>query len=348
MTRNNPYVYKLDIENAQVELAHGAGGKAMAQLIEEIFIRAFDNPALNAQNDQANIGNFKGKLVMATDSHVITPLFFPGGNIGSLAVHGTVNDVAMSGAIPKYLSCGFIIEEGFKLKELQTIALSMAEAAREAGVTIVTGDTKVVEKGLCDGVYINTTGIGELPQGLELGTDNIQPGDKILLSGSIGDHGVAIMSYRENLSFNTQIVSDSQSLNSLTQAMVEAVPNILCMRDPTRGGVAASLNEIAQQHGYGITLFEDQLVVKEEVTAACEFLGLDVLNVANEGKLLAFCAAKDAEQLLSVMQAHPQGKEAAIIGEVNHSDNGFVQLKTSFGGSRMVDWINSEQLPRIC
>jgi hydrogenase expression/formation protein HypE len=347
-TASSRFNHKLDIKNGKVEMAHGAGGKAMAQLIDDIFLRAFSNPALDAQADQAMLGHINGKIVMATDSHVIKPLFFPGGNIGSLSVHGTVNDVAMSGAKPLYLSCGFILEEGFALADLKVIVDSMAQAAIEAGVQIVTGDTKVVDKGLCDGVYINTTGIGELPRGVELSTDNIEVGDKILVSGTIGDHGVAIMSYRENLTFETTTISDSQSLNRLTDTMMTAVPEIKCMRDPTRGGIAATLNEIAQQARVGISLTEAHLPVCEQVSAACEILGLDPLNVANEGKLLVFCPASKAEQLLVVMQNTDEGKDAAIIGEVTQCNNHFVQLKTAFGGTRMVDWINGEQLPRIC
>lgn len=346
--KNNTFSHSLDLVNGRVEMVHGAGGKAMSQLIEQLFVARFDNPILDQQNDQAILSPGGGQLVMATDSHVISPLFFPGGDIGALSVHGTVNDVVMSGAKALYLSCGFILEEGYPLADLVRIVDSMAEAAREAGVKIVTGDTKVVEKGHGDGVFINTTGVGVLSDGIQRGGDKIQPGDKIIVSGTIGDHGVAIMSLRENLTFDTTIESDSQSLDQLVATMINHCPEIRCMRDPTRGGVAATLNEIARQAEAGIQLYEEQIPVKHQVRAACEFLGLDPLYVANEGKLLAFCPPEQAEELLAVMQAHPQGKDAAIIGEVFEDNNHFVQLETSFGGMRMVDWINGEQLPRIC
>lgn len=329
-------------------MIHGAGGKAMSQLIDQLFVARFDNPILNEQNDQASLTIPANKIVMATDSHVITPIFFPGGDIGSLSVHGTVNDVVMSGAKALYLSCGFILEEGYPLADLVKIIDSMAKAAQEAGVKIVTGDTKVVEKGKGDGVFINTTGIGVLTDGIERGATKIQAGDKILVSGTLGDHGVAIMSLRENLTFETTIASDSQSLHDLVKTMIEHTPEIRCMRDPTRGGLAATLNEIARQADVGIQLYEDDIPIKQQVKSACEFLGLDPLYVANEGKLIAFCPAEKAYALLATMQAHPQGQDAAIVGEVFEDDNNFVQLKTSFGGMRMVDWINGEQLPRIC
>ena len=333
---------------SRVEMAHGSGGKAMAQLIDELFLQAFSNPWLEQLNDQACFNLPPGRVVMATDSHVISPLFFPGGDIGALSVHGTVNDVAMSGAQPKYLSAGFILEEGFPLADLQRIVQSMAAAAEEAGVAIVTGDTKVVERGKGDGCFINTTGIGVLPDQLNLSGNRVQPGDKVLLSGTLGDHGVAIMSLREGLTFETTIESDSQSLHDLVAAMVAAVPQINCMRDPTRGGLAATLNEIAQSSGVGISIYEARIPVKAQVSAACEFLGLDPLYVANEGKLVAFCPADKAEQLLAVMQQHPKGKQAAIIGEVTADPLKFVQMETVFGGRRMVDWISAELLPRIC
>ncbi|WP_296059708.1 hydrogenase expression/formation protein HypE [uncultured Amphritea sp.] len=348
MTKRTEYSHALDLQSGRVEMAHGSGGKAMAQLIDELFLQAFSNPWLEQLNDQACFNLPPGRVVMATDSHVISPLFFPGGDIGALSVHGTVNDVAMSGAQPKYLSAGFILEEGFPLADLQRIVQSMAAAAEEAGVAIVTGDTKVVERGKGDGCFINTTGIGVLPDQLNLSGNRVQPGDKVLLSGTLGDHGVAIMSLREGLTFETTIESDSQSLHDLVAAMVAAVPQINCMRDPTRGGLAATLNEIAQSSGVGISIYEARIPVKAQVSAACEFLGLDPLYVANEGKLVAFCPADKAEQLLAVMQQHPKGKQAAIIGEVTADPLKFVQMETVFGGRRMVDWISAEQLPRIC
>ncbi|WP_286237648.1 hydrogenase expression/formation protein HypE [Neptuniibacter halophilus] len=348
MTRQPNYSSNLDLNRGRVEMIHGGGGKAMAQLIDGLFCRAFDNPWLAQKNDQACFTLPPGRVVMATDSHVISPLFFPGGDIGSLSVHGTVNDVAMSGAVPHFLSAGFILEEGFPLAELQRIVTSMAQAAAEAGVAIVTGDTKVVERGKGDGCFINTTGVGVVAEGIQMGSDRVRAGDKILLSGSLGDHGVAIMSQRQNLDFATRIESDSQSLNDLVAVMTAAVPKLHCLRDPTRGGLAATLNEIAQQAAVGMQIYEQQIPVKAEVAAACEFLGLDPLYVANEGKLVAFCPAEQAEPLLAVMRAHPKGADAAIIGEVVEDSLGFVQMQTAFGGNRMVDWINGEQLPRIC
>ncbi|MDK9720477.1 MAG: hydrogenase expression/formation protein HypE [Rhodospirillales bacterium] len=339
---------KLDLENGVVEMAHGGGGRAMAKLVEDIFVRSFDNPLLNQRNDQACFDMSAGRLAMTTDSYVIQPLFFPGGNIGSLAVHGTVNDLAMAGAAPLYLSAGFILEEGLPLADLQKIVRSMALAAQEAGVQIVTGDTKVVEKGKGDGVFINTAGIGRIPDGVAPSGDRARPGDAVLISGSLGDHGVAVMSRRENLAFEVDILSDSQALNGLVAQMVAAVPGIHVLRDPTRGGLAATLNEIALQSCVGMELDERAIPVKGPVRAACEFLGLDPLNVANEGKLIAICANEEAERLLAIMRAHPKGSDAAIIGRVTEDADRFVTLKTAFGGTRMVDWLAGEQLPRIC
>ena len=342
------YTSRLDLKHGTVDMTHGSGGRAMAQLIDEIFIGSLDNELLRQGNDQAAFDVPRGRMVMSVDGHVISPLFFPGGDIGSLSVHGTVNDVAMSGAKPLYLSAGFILEEGFPLADLKRIVESMAAAANAAGVPVVTGDTKVVEKGKADGVFITTTGIGVVPEGINISGDLARPGDRILVSGSMGDHGVAIMSKRENLTFETTIESDSQSLHDLVAAMVEAVPAIHCLRDPTRGGLATTLNELAQQSGVGMQLREEAIPVKPEVHAACELLGLDPLYVANEGKLIAICAAQDAARLLAVMRAHPKGAEAAIIGEVIEDEHNFIQMETSFGGSRVVDWLAGEQLPRIC
>ncbi|MCW2315233.1 hydrogenase expression/formation protein HypE [Rhodoblastus acidophilus] len=340
---------KLDIRNGHVDLSHGAGGRAMAQLIGEIFAENFANDLLAQGNDQAVFSVPPGRLAMTTDGYVVSPLFFPGGDIGSLAVHGTVNDLAMAGARPLHLSASFILEEGFPLADLQTIAQSMGAAAREAGVKIVTGDTKVVERGKADGVFISTAGIGVVPDGLDLSGDKARPGDMILVSGTIGDHGVAIMSSRENLQFETQILSDSAALNGLVADMVAACgPHLKLLRDPTRGGIAATLNEIAHQSKIGLRIEEDALPVKAEVAAACEFLGLDPLNVANEGKLLAFVAPEAAQDLLRVMRAHPLGKESAIIGACVEDPHHFVQMRTAFGGGRIVDWLSGEQLPRIC
>ena len=343
-----PYVRPIDFKRGVVDMSHGSGGRAMAQLIDELFLEAFDNPWLREMNDQARMAMPAGRLVVATDSHVVSPLFFPGGDIGCLAVHGTLNDVAMSGARPLCLTSGFILEEGFPLADLKRIVGSMAAAAREAGVPIVTGDTKVVEQGKGDGVFINTTGIGVVPEGLEISGDRARPGDAILVSGTLGDHGVAIMSLRENLSFETAIRSDTAALHGLVAAMVAAVPAIHCLRDPTRGGLATTLNEIARQSGVGMRLEEPAIPVRPEVMAACELLGLDPLYVANEGKLVAICAPADAERLLATMRAHPLGRDAARIGTIVEDANHFVQMRTGFGGSRMVDWLAGEQLPRIC
>jgi hydrogenase expression/formation protein HypE len=279
---------------------------------------------------------------------VVSPLFFPGGDIGSLSVHGTINDVAMAGAQPLYLAAGFIIEEGFSLRDLERIVDSMARAANKADVPIVTGDTKVVEKGKGDGLFITTTGVGVVPDGVVISGDRARPGDRILLSGTIGDHGMAIMSKRESLSFASDLVSDTAALHGLVAAMIDAVPDIHCLRDPTRGGLATTLNEIAAQSGAGMMLDEAAIPVLPQVDAACEFLGLDALYVANEGKLVAICAPDDAEGLLAVMRAHPLGARAAQIGSVIDDPHHFVQMRTRFGGRRMVDWLSGDQLPRIC
>ena len=329
-------------------MSHGSGGRASANLIHELFVRHLDNEWLRQGNDSACFEAGQGRLVMSTDAHVISPLFFPGGDIGSLAVHGTVNDVAMSGAKPLYLSASFILEEGFPLLDLERIVISMANAAREAGVSVICGDTKVVEQGKGDGVFISTTGVGVLPDGIDITGDNARPGDAILISGSMGDHGIAILSKRENLAFETAIESDSAALNGLVADMLKVVPDIHCLRDPTRGGLATTLNEMANQSGVGMQLNEAAIPVKPQVAAACELLGLDPLYVANEGKLIAICAAEDADKLLAAMRSHPLGCEAAIIGEVIEDHHHMVQMQTRFGGQRVVDWLAGEQLPRIC
>ncbi|MCG8091814.1 MAG: hydrogenase expression/formation protein HypE [Candidatus Thiodiazotropha endolucinida] len=339
---------RLDTRQGKVDMTHGSGGRAMAQLIQELFLKHLDNDLLRQANDQASFDVAAGRMVMSVDGHVISPLFFPGGDIGSLAVHGTINDVAMSGARPTYLSAGFILEEGFPLADLEKIVISMSHAASEAGVSIVTGDTKVVEKGKGDGVFITTTGIGVVPAGINISGDRAVPGDRIIVSGSMGDHGVTIMSSRENLEFETSITSDSAALHSLVEQMVAAAPEIHCLRDPTRGGLATTLNELAQQSQVGMQLSEAEIPVKPAVTSACELLGLDPLYVANEGKLICICSEADAQRLLPVMRAHPLGKESAIIGRVIEDPHHFVQMETLFGGSRVVDWLSGEQLPRIC
>jgi hydrogenase expression/formation protein HypE len=285
---------------------------------------------------------------MSTDGHVISPLFFPGGDIGSLAVHGTVNDVAMAGARPLYLAASFILEEGFPLADLARIVESMARAAADADVPVVTGDTKVVERGKGDGVFITTTGVGVVPEGVSISGDRARPGDAILLSGHIGDHGVAILSKRESLGFETEIHSDSAPLHRLVAAMLDATPDIRCLRDPTRGGLATTLNEIAHQSAVGMQIRETAVPVRAQVAAACELLGLDPFYVANEGKLIAICPGDRAARLVAAMRAHPLGRDAAIIGEVVEDPLHFVQMETSFGGSRILDWLAGEQLPRIC
>jgi hydrogenase expression/formation protein HypE len=340
---------RLDFRHGLIDLSHGAGGRASAQLIDEIFRTAFDNPILNRGDDQAAFDVPAGRMVLSTDGYVISPLFFPGGDIGSLAVHGTINDLAMAGARPLHLAAGYIIEEGFPLGDLQRIAQSMARAAREAGVAIVTGDTKVVERGKGDGVFITTTGVGLVPSGVTLSADRARPGDRVILSGSIGDHGVAVMSTRNNLGFETNILSDSAALHGLVADMVRVAGGSLrVMRDPTRGGLAAALNEIAQQSKAGFLIEEDRIPVRPEVAAACELLGLDPLYVANEGKLIAVVAPGAANSLLEAMRAHPLGRDAVLIGEVIADEQCFVQMTTSFGGGRIVDWLAGEQLPRIC
>ncbi|KGP63350.1 hydrogenase [Legionella norrlandica] len=339
---------KLNFKEGTINLSHGSGGRSMAQLIDQLFLTAFDNEWLAQRNDQACFVVPSGRMVMATDSHVISPLFFPGGDIGSLSIHGTINDIAMSGAKPLYLTAGFILEEGFPLSDLQRIVYSMAHAAREAHVAIIAGDTKVVERGKGDGIFITTTGVGIVSESINISGDRAKPGDKVIVSGFVGDHGVAIMAYRNNLQFQTNVQSDTASLHDLVACMVKAVPEIHCLRDPTRGGIAITLNELALQSKVGLVIDESTIPIRTEVASACELLGLDPLYVANEGKLIAICPSERANELLAVMKAHPQGLHAEIIGEVIEDHRYFVQLKTKLGGMRMVDWLAGEQLPRIC
>ncbi len=321
----------------------------MAQLISELFAKHLGNEYLGQGDDGAVLPSpGEGKQVMATDSHVVSPLFFPGGDIGCLSVHGTVNDVAVMGAKPLYLAAGFILEEGFPLADLARIVESMAEAAKAAGVPVVTGDTKVVERGKGDGVFITTTGLGVVPPGRVLSGRLAQPGDAILVSGTLGDHGMAIMAERESLGFESPIVSDTAALHGLIEQMLASGLAIHVLRDPTRGGLATTLNEIAQQSGVGMMLQEKALPVQPAVNAACEFLGLDPLYVANEGKLVVICPQDAAEALLAAMRAHPLGANAAIIGSVHTDEHHFVQMTTALGGRRIVDWLSGEQLPRIC
>ena len=349
-TRTINYSTKLDLINGVVDLGHGSGGKSSHQLINEIFAPHFKNEWLDQGNDQAifNIDR-PGRYAMATDAHVISPLFFPGGNIGPLSLHGTINDLAMGGAWPLYLTVSFIIEEGFPLKDLLEIAKSMGEASANAKVPIITGDTKVVEKGKGDGVFISVSGLGEImhPE-IKLSGDQAQVGHKIISNGTIGDHGMAILATREGLAFSKPLHSDQAPLHQLVKLMLDNVPNIRLLRDPTRGGVAATLNEICHQSNVGMMIDESNIPIKKEVRSACELLGLDPLNLANEGKLLAIVPDQYAEQLIMIMKTHPLGVDAAIIGEVIEDKNNFLQMKTSFGGTRIVHWMSSEQLPRIC
>ena len=337
-------------------LGHGSGGKLSAELIRDIFLPAFQNPVLARLDDQAIVNVNGQRLAITTDSFVVKPLFFPGGDIGSLAVHGTVNDLAMGGATPLFLSAAFIIEEGFSMDELRRVVNSLRQAAAEAGVQVVTGDTKVVEKGKGDGLFINTTGIGLVPDGVDLSADRARPGDKVLLSGSIGDHGIAILAQREWLEFETQIQSDSAALHTLVADMLGVTSNVTskltsdirCMRDPTRGGVSSTLNEIAERSRVGIELEERSLPIHEQVRGACELLGLDPLYVANEGKLIAIVAPEGADAVLQAMRRHPLGSEAQIIGTVKKENPGLVTMRTPFGTTRIVDMLAGDQLPRIC
>jgi hydrogenase expression/formation protein HypE len=347
------YVRPLDLKHGRIDMTHGSGGRAMVQLISELFARHLGNDYLGQGNDgavlpAALLDGKPARLVMSTDCHVVSPLFFPGGDIGCLSVHGTLNDVAVMGATPLYLAAGFILEEGFPLADLARIVESMARAAKDAGVPVVTGDTKVVERGKGDGIFITTTGVGVLPDSINLGGARVRPGDAVLVSGTLGDHGVAIMSLRENLTFEATIASDTAALHGLIAQLLATGSDIRCLRDPTRGGLASTLNEIAGQSGVGMMLHEKSIPIKPVVSAACEFLGLDPLYVANEGKLIVICAAGDVPQLLALMHAHPQGKDAAHIGDVIADHHHFVQLTTAFGGRRIVDWLAGEQLPRIC
>ncbi|HEY4358539.1 MAG TPA: hydrogenase expression/formation protein HypE [Acidobacteriaceae bacterium] len=341
-------------DHPQIVMGHGSGGKLSAELIEKVFVSRFANPTLERMNDSALLEIGGARLAFTTDSFVVTPIFFPGGDIGSLAVNGTVNDLAMAGAKPLYLSAAFILEEGLLACDLTRVVDSMQAAATYAGVQLVTGDTKVVNRGKGDQIFITTTGLGQVPADIQLSADRAQPGDKILLSGYIGDHGITILSQRENLEFEADLQSDCAALNSLVDVMVDEAraagdtAAIRCLRDPTRGGVASTLNEIAARAGVGMMLQEDAILVRETVRGACEMLGLDPLYVANEGKLLAVVSTEHAEKILQRMHRHPLGKESRIIGQVLESPPGMVLMKTRIGGTRVVDTLFGEQLPRIC
>ena len=336
------------MQHETVQMAHGAGGRLSQTLMQRVFMPHLNNAFLDLLDDQAKLDLPAGRTAFTTDTYVVSPVFFPGGNIGELAVNGTVNDLSVGGAKPMYLSAGFVLEEGFSLAELETIVRSMAEAARKAGVMIVTGDTKVVGKGQCDKIFINTSGVGIIREGVDLSCRNLQPGDSIILSGTAGDHGMAIMTSREGLSFQSQITSDSAALNGMIAAVLDAVPGIHTMRDPTRGGVAATLNELAVSSGVGIEIYETSIPVKPEVRGACELLGIDPLHVANEGKLVLAVAAEDAERVIEVMRSFDHSRDAVIIGSVVNNHPGMVVMQTAFGSRRIIDLPLGEQLPRIC
>jgi hydrogenase expression/formation protein HypE len=339
----------------RILLGHGSGGRLTADLIQRVFVPGFGNEVLAALEDQATLsldGQHNGargpRLAFTTDSFVVRPLFFPGGDIGKLAVHGTVNDLAVGGAVPRFLAAAFILEEGLALDDLTRIVASMRAACDAAGVALVTGDTKVVDRGKGDQVFITTTGIGLVPEGRCLSIRNARPGDRVLISGTVGDHGIAIMSVREGLEFETVLESDTAPLTGLAEAMLQACPSIRCMRDPTRGGVSSALNELADASQVGVRLTEAAIPIRPEVHAACEMLGLDPLYVANEGKLIAAVPPDDAGRVLEAMRRHPLGRDAAVIGEVVAEHPGMVLLRSLVGGERVVTLLAGEQLPRIC
>jgi hydrogenase expression/formation protein HypE len=339
------------IPNSQyphVLMAHGGGGKLMHQLLENVFGRAFGNPILDARHDSAQFSVPAGRLAMTTDSYVVRPIFFPGGDIGSMAVHGTVNDLAMSGARPRYLSCGFIIEEGLPVETLWRVVCSLRDAAKRCGVEIITGDTKVVDKGKGDGLFINTTGIGVMEHSLNIAPKAVRPGDAVIVSGDLGRHGMAIMAVREGLQFESTIESDSAPVHEPVLALLKEGIEIHCLRDLTRGGLASALNEIAEAAGVKIAIEEKLIPVREDVHAACEMLGLDPLQVANEGRFIAFVAAKDAERALQILRQHSVSAEATVIGNVAEAAGPLVTLRSAIGASRILDMASGEQLPRIC
>jgi hydrogenase expression/formation protein HypE len=334
--------------NDKILLDHGSGGKISHQLTTDMLLPVFNNPILSQLNDGAILELEGRRVAFSTDSYTVDPIFFPGGNIGDLAINGTVNDVAMCGGQPLYLSVGLIIEEGFPVKDLETIVGEMGRAAKTAGVTVVTGDTKVVPKGAVDKIFINTSGLGLIPQDVDIASHKAQPGDQIILSGTIADHGVTILTQREGLSFETSITSDTAPLNHMVNEMFSAGKEIHVLRDPTRGGVGTALNEIAEKSEMGIKIYEERIPLKKEVTATCELLGFDPLYLANEGKLLAFVSASDTDAVLSAIRKNSFGKDAAVIGEVVADHAGRVVMETRIGGSRIVDMLAGEQLPRIC
>ena len=336
------------LQHETVQMAHGAGGRLSQTLMQRVFMPHLHNAFLDLLDDQAKLDLPAGRTAFTTDTYVVSPICFPGGNIGELAVNGTVNDLAVGGATPMYLSTGFVLEEGFSLFTLESIVKSMAEAARKAGVMIVTGDTKVVGKGQCDKIFINTSGVGIIREGSSLSCRNLKPGDSIILSGTVGDHGMAIMTSREGLSFQSKIMSDCAALNSMISAVLDAVPNVHAMRDPTRGGVAATLNELAGSSAVGIEINETTVPVKPDVRGACELLGIDPLHVANEGKLVLAVASEDADRVVDVLRSFESGRDAVIIGSVVNEHPGMVVMRTAFGSRRIIDLPLGEQLPRIC
>jgi hydrogenase expression/formation protein HypE len=336
------------LDHKTIVLGHGSGGKLTHQLVQKMIVPAFRNSILEAQHDGAVLPIGGTRIAFSTDSYIVDPIFFPGGDIGDLAVNGTVNDLAMCGARPQYLSASFIIEEGLPMEDLWRVLSSMKAAADRAGIILVTGDTKVIDRGKGDKIFINTSGVGIVPEGISIDPALAAPGDVVILSGPIASHGMAIMSVREGLEFETAIESDTAALNDLVERMLEAGRAIHVLRDPTRGGVASALNEIAERSGVGILIDESRIPIRTEVQGACEILGLDPLYVANEGKLLAFVSPREAERVLSVMREHPLGKESEIIGEVVPDHPQIVLMRTRIGGNRVVDMLSGEQLPRIC
>jgi hydrogenase expression/formation protein HypE len=336
------------MKSDKILLDHGSGGKISHRLTTDMLLPVFDNPILSELNDGAIFELNGMRMAFSTDSYTVDPIFFPGGNIGDLAIYGTVNDIAMCGANPLYLSAGLIIEEGFALVDLEKIIKEMGAAARLAGVTVVTGDTKVVPKGAVDGIFINTSGIGLIPQNVKVASHNARAGDRIILSGTIADHGITVLTRREGMSFETGLQSDTAPLNHMVKKMFAVSNNIHVLRDPTRGGVGTALNEIAEKSGVGIKIYEDKIPMKKEVVGACELLGFDPLYLANEGKLLAFASAEDIDAVLAAVTANPYGKDAAVIGEVIADHAGKVFMETRIGGQRIVDMLAGEQLPRIC
>ncbi|BAZ40029.1 hydrogenase expression/formation protein HypE [Calothrix sp. NIES-4101] len=349
----NNHRHSAKVRDKYITLAHGSGGKAMRDLIDDVFVTAFDNPILDSLEDQAtfdisSLSKYGNKLAFSTDSYVVDPLFFPGSNIGELAINGTVNDLAVGGAKPLYLTCSVILEEGLAIETLRRVVTSMKVAATKAGVKIVTGDTKVVQRGAADKLFINTAGIGIVPDGVNISTQNIQPGDVVIINGEIGNHGTAILIARGELALESNIESDCQPLNDLVANILEVCPQIQAMRDATRGGLATVLNEFALSANVGIRIHETAIPVREQVKGVCEILGLDPLYLANEGKLVVVVKREYVDQVLSVMKSHPAGENSAVIGEVIDAPQGVVLLNAGFGAERIIDMLVGEQLPRIC